>query len=484
MVADKDFGEPLFIKGKTYGYDHYNIALTLNGTGKYLKQITIGDYRLNIGEGLAMKQNFSFGYFSPTFGAKQSAKEIVPMRSSTEYNYNKGIAAKFNAGKVDILAFASYTPIDYNGKTVQQTGYHRTQTEIDHKYATAVAMGGSSMQYWNKGFNLGITFFAYHYKDSVYRGQSEYQKYLFEGKDNNVVAVNTSYERKNMIVFGEIARSMNNAYSFLLGQQYSLGYRSGFSIVLRKYSPDYQNAYANAIGVQSCNRNETGVYADYSYYVSRKLQFSAGFDMFYFPKESYRAKEKALGEKFRAVLSYQIHEKHLLDFNLRLQNRQYNDNTKDSVTELSNNIIIQPQLKYKFSYSERLAFVYRIGYSHTFIGDADNDYGFYNYVEMILRAKKLPLDFNLRWTYFRTTSYDNRFYVYEYSLPMSYSSAMLYNTGNKLYVMLGGSLSKNWKIYLRYNLTRYNNTKEISSGNTKITGNLQHYAGGQIFYKF
>ncbi|MBR1627573.1 MAG: hypothetical protein IJ681_10590 [Bacteroidales bacterium] len=89
LVADKDFGEPLFIKGKTYGYDHYNIALTLNGTGKYLKQITIGDYRLNIGEGLAMKQNFSFGYFSPTFGAKQSAKEIVPMRSSRNITTTK-----------------------------------------------------------------------------------------------------------------------------------------------------------------------------------------------------------------------------------------------------------------------------------------------------------------------------------------------------------------------------------------------------------
>lgn len=58
VVADKDAGEPFFDSLQPYGFDHYSIQLTLKQIG-ILDQLTLGDYRLNFGEGLALSQGFS-----------------------------------------------------------------------------------------------------------------------------------------------------------------------------------------------------------------------------------------------------------------------------------------------------------------------------------------------------------------------------------------------------------------------------------------
>ncbi|MDO5760704.1 MAG: hypothetical protein Q4Q06_06745, partial [Bacteroidota bacterium] len=47
----------------------------------------------------------------------------------------------------------------------------------------------------------------------------------------------------------------------------------------------------------------------------------------------------------------------------------------------------------------------------------------------------------VRYSLFNTTDYDNRFYVYEYSLPLSYSSSMLNGKGQSLYALLSYNIN-------------------------------------------
>lgn len=482
FTADKDYGEPLIEKGKTFGYDFYNLSLTFRDLTKHIKQITLGNYRLNIGEGLLMKQSFSLGYMVGNYGAKHSNYDIMPFRSSTEYNYNTGLSTKLQFGKFDVLLFGSYNGVDFNGKSIQQTGYHRTENELKNKDSNHLTMGGTSIQYYYRGVNLGANFILYHFEDSLKRGNSLYQQYDFQGKTNNVISLNGSYAIKQLLFFGEVARSQNNAFAGIGGLQISVGYKSNISITLRDYSHRYQNFYADAIGVQSRNHNEKGVYVDYSKYINNRLDYYLAADLYHFSYPSYRANKSTTNYKLKAQLRYKPTEKQKIILYFSAKNRQYNDTTANGI-EPCDNIIVQSQLKYGYDLTSWLTLEDRVGYSHSFTNDSKSNYGYYNYLELIAIPKQ-KWNIRFRWTYFKTTDYDNRFYVYEYSIPLTYSSSLLYRTGNKFYVNIAYKPNEHLNFYLKYSLTRYNNLDEISSSNDKLEGNYTHYLYTQILYKF
>lgn len=484
IVADKDYGEPLYYKKKTYGYDNYNISFTLRDITKHIKQITIGDYRLNIGEGLAINQYFDIGYFSNIYGVKKKNARILPFRSTSEYDYNTGIATQMKFSDFDVFVFSSYNKIDYSNGAVITTGYHRTNKELTNKDDNTQTMLGASIQYNKKGLSLGLTYIDYFFKDSIYHGNSPYQKYYFSGNNNDVLSFNSSYSIKNTIFFSEIAKSMNNALAYIIGSQWNIAYKTNLSIAFRDYSKKFQNIYANAIGQHSNNQNEKGIYLGFSRYYNKSLSYFLGLDYYHFPFISYRANKDVNGEKIKMQLFLSPNNYNKINIYYNLSNHQYNETIANNMISPQNNIITQLQFHYIYAPNKIMSFVYRAGYSHSFTYDSKKNYGFYNYVEMILRLKSLPINLNLRYTYFKTSDYDNRFYVYEYSLPLNYSSSLLYKNGNKLYAMIGYKFKQGFQIYLRYSLTRYNNTTQISSNNNLIKGNIVQYLGGQIYYKF
>ena len=95
FVADKDAGEPSLI-------DYYSAQLTLRNIS-FVQQLTLGDYRLNFGEGLAIGQGFSLSYLNNDAILKNRNFGIKPHRSSTEYGYNRGIAANLKLWNTDFI---------------------------------------------------------------------------------------------------------------------------------------------------------------------------------------------------------------------------------------------------------------------------------------------------------------------------------------------------------------------------------------------
>jgi len=483
LVAEKDYGEPLYYKNKTYGFDHYSSSLTLRNLGKHIKQLTLGDYRLNLAEGLAMKQSFSLGYLSSDYGIKHSNNTISPFHSVSEYNYNRGIALKTEWNNFEVSLFGSYKGIDFNGKTIQETGYHRTETEIQNKNSNSVALYGTTVQYYNRGLNFGFTTFAYHFDKPIIKGSQLYQQYNFEGKQNNIFSFNSSYSYKNIIFFGEIAKSKNNAFAELVGMQWNISYKHNLSILIRNYDKEYQNHYASAIGYHSHNANERGLYVNYSRYINKNFSFFAGSDVYYFPSASYRADKPSYGYKIRSQIDYKINDNQTLNFYFRLNNHAYNT-TINTTKQIKNNTLCQYQTKYTYYLTDYLSATTKVGYSHSYTYQNNSNYGYFVYLEAYCQTLSKRNSLRLRYTYFHTSDYDNRFYVYEYSLPLMFSSSLLYQTGHKFYAIFSSKFSNGFNFYLRYNLTRYNNTTEISSGNTLVKGNLLHYLGGQISYTF
>ena len=81
FVASQDAGEPFFGGRNTMGYDFYSFYLQVKNLGRW-KNITLGRYRLNVGLGLILNNDFGFGKLSALTSLGRSSSCIIRGHSS------------------------------------------------------------------------------------------------------------------------------------------------------------------------------------------------------------------------------------------------------------------------------------------------------------------------------------------------------------------------------------------------------------------
>ncbi|MDD2530557.1 MAG: hypothetical protein PHN41_04950 [Bacteroidales bacterium] len=481
LIADKDAGEPFFSSNQKYGYDYISFQATIKDIS-FIEQITIGDYRLGFGEGLAINQNLNFGHFSPDAKSKKNYSGIKPNRSVIEYNYMRGLATKLKLKDFSVFLFGSYNKIDYSG-SILETGLHRTLNELSKKDSNREMVYGTHVGWKRKGYEIGTTIFHYEYKDSIKNSNQNYMKHYFEGKENNIYSVNFSLPLiRRFRLFSELAMSSNKGYAGLIGLDFSIAYKTNLSINFRNYQNQFQNYYSSAIGAQSRNANEKGIYAAYSMLINRYFNFFIAGDYFYFPDESYRANQAVRGYKIKGEINYSPNSTNLLSLLYKNNNRPYNETHPNKEIYPEDNILQQIQLRYSLTHKDWLMLKSRIGYSQTQSYPSEKNQGGFISQDLILKPQSLPLSLNLRFAYFNTDDYDNAFYVYEYGLPLNYSSSQLYDKGIRSYIILRYDFNPNIFLTARYSLTNYFNKTTIHSSNDRIDSNKKQEIGFQFYW--
>lgn len=478
VVADKDAGEPFFDSLQPYGFDHYSIQLTLKQIG-ILDQLTLGDYRLNFGEGLALSQGFSLSYLNTDAIVKKRSYGITPHRSSSETDYNRGIAANIDVFNTNLFVFASASRNDYSGN-LMTTGLHRTPHEIETKDSTTTRMAGLHWAYDRKGLQIGLTAFAYAYKDSLHHQSRDYQQYYFEGKQNSVYSINASYLFKQMRVFGETAVSQNKATAMLFGLQFNLDYKTTLSVSYRNYDKRFQNHYASALSAQSRIANEKAINLAFAHRVSSVFRYYLGCDLFRFPFSTYQSTLSANGFKIKTELIYTPTEQSSIRFLSKLNSRQRDD--KNDMPNLKSENYFLAQLTVEHAFNDFIALNARSAYCINRFETASK--GMYFYIESLFTLPRLPLKLNLRYAYFDTDDYDSHFSIYEYNLPLSFSTVSVYDKGHRAYIFLRCNLFQDIQLSMRYALTLFSEKQSISSGNDLINSNHKQDIGVQLYFKF
>lgn len=473
FVGDKDAGEPLFM-------DYYSMQFTIRDIGA-LQQLTIGDYRLNFGEGLAIGQGFSLSYLNNNAILKNNNFGITPHRSSTEYGYNRGVAANVKLWNADLFLFASMDRIDYSG-SILTTGLHRTESEILKKDSNIARMMGAHLNYGYKGLQLGSTFLYYDYRDSIKHSSSAYQEYYFSGIQNSVIATNVSYLYRRLRFFSELSVSQNQATALIAGLQINLAYKTTLSASFRNYDKDYQNFYSNALGAQSKVVNEQGFNINFSHRLNEKWNYYLATDFFRFPFKTYISQEGAKGFKIRGELNYYPKENTHLRITYKCNNRE-EDIDDENNTFLHFNVLQQLQFYFQTQITPYFYLHSRLGYSHTNTFESNKNNGYYVLMEGIYKSKQIPFQINLRYAYFDTKNYDNRFSVYEYNLPVNYSTAIFYDKGHRMYFYLKADITKRIDISFRYAVTLFSEKESISSGNDQIPHSHKQDIGFQLHIK-
>ena len=81
LTGDKDAGEQFFNGAQSKGFDFYSFHFFVRRLG-IIKSIALGDYTVNLGQGLIQWQSLGFGKSSEVMSIKRQAPVLIPYRSA------------------------------------------------------------------------------------------------------------------------------------------------------------------------------------------------------------------------------------------------------------------------------------------------------------------------------------------------------------------------------------------------------------------
>ncbi len=134
----------------------------------FIKSLALGDFTVNMGQGLTQWQRLAFKKGSDVTNIKRQLAVLRPYNSAGEVNFHRGFGITIAKNNVEATLFASYKRIDANFvadtlnnedyiSSLQTSCLHRTKSETDDKgVQQQLAFGGNiacNKNNWHLGVN-------------------------------------------------------------------------------------------------------------------------------------------------------------------------------------------------------------------------------------------------------------------------------------------------------------------------------------------
>jgi hypothetical protein len=491
VTAEKDAGEEFFKGNNPYGFDFYSFHFFLNNKNKIFNKLAIGDYHLTFGQGLTMWSSYAFGRPSDGVNIKRNANGISPSTSANENQFFRGAATTLKLKRHFITAFASYSKRDasfsadtldniFQFSSFTNDGMHRTINEIAKKNVINQAVIGGNYQWRGKNLRIGATGFNAQWDVPMIPDDKPYNLYAFSGKSISNAGVDVAWIFRSFELFGEGAYSSLGGFAGIGGLRAHLASRFEASLSARYYDKKYINLFSNALGVNSTNTNENGIYAGFNAIISPQFTLSGFADTYRFPYFKYQIYAPTRGNDYSLQLNYKPNRAITMYLRYRNSYREYgesNDTIRQTYSRIKNNI----RWHGDFTVSKNIVLKTRVEYNHT--QSKENGNGFLMYQDFVFRSSDKRFTTSFRYAWFNTDSYNERFYAYENDLLYVFSVPAYYYKGNRVYVVSSYKISDNVTVYLRIANTFYSNRESIGSGGEEIYGNNKTDVKAQMVIK-
>lgn len=489
LTGDKDAGEQFFKGAQSEGFDFYSFHFFARRLG-IIKSIAVGDYTVNLGQGLIQWQSLAFGKSSDVMSIKRQSPVLVPYRSAGEIYFNRGIGITLQKKNLEVTAFASYKKISGNviNDTIERfsslltSGYYRTPSEIADKNKIMLASFGGNISYQTSSFKIGFNAVAHHFDIPLQKRDEPYNLFAISGTKVFNSSVDYNYTYKNIHLFGEAAVDKNFHKALVNGALISVDQKVELSFLYRNIQKQYQSLFGNAFTENTTPVNERGVYSGIAIRPSPGWQLNAYADLFQFPWIKYLVNAPSHGYDYLLQLNYEPGK----EFGMYVRYKNKNKPTDSS----GNGIIYYPQDQMKqnlrLNISEQLSFAFSINsrvelmWFNRQLKNAGQ--GFLTYVQGNYKRRKLSA--NLRLQYFETDGYDSRIYTYESDVLYGFSIPAFFDKGFRYYFNLHYDITKRLQCWLRWAQTIYSNKKQIGSGLDEIDNGRKTEVKFQFLYVF
>ncbi len=496
IVGDKDAGEQFFKGKQRMGFDFYSFHLFARNAG-IVKAFALGDFTVNLGQGLIQWQSLAFKKSAEVMGVKRQSATLRPYHSAGEYNFNRGIGITIRKRNLEATAFTSLRNLSANFNTdaasqdeyvssILMSGLHRTETELSNRNRLRQISFGGNMKWLGKSWQLGINSVYYHFSLPISKRDEPYNLFSIRGRSWYNLSVDYSYTYRNLHLFGETAVDKNLSKAFLHGILLSVDPSVDISIVHRAIPMKYQAVNANAFTENSYPNNENGIYAGISVRPQTSWRIDLYGDLYKFPWLRFQADAPGSGKEFLVQFTYTPNRQTEIYTRFRTEAKQVNTTEIDHALNV---LAAIPRQNWRIHAS------YKIGQAITLRNRVETvwynkkekylaEQGFLIFIDVIYKPLMKRFSGLMRLQYFETSSYASRLYAYENDVMYSYSIPVFFDKGYRYYFTINYDVSKKLGLWLRWAQTIYRDKERVGSGQDEIAGNRKSEIKLQVAYVF
>lgn len=459
LLGDKDAGEQFFKGKQQQGFDFYSFHLYAAKLG-CIKTLVLGDFTVNMGQGLIEWQSMAFGKGSEVLLVKRQSPTLRLYSAAGENNFHRGMGITLQQKGWEATLFASHKKTDGNLVTatagepehvssLPESGYHRTAAEQADKGTVQQSAAGGTIKYNAAGWQLSINTVYYRFSIPVIPQDDPYNLYAFRGTQAGNISIDYSYTWRNIHLFGEVATDSKLNRAFLHGALLSLDEKMDMAVIYRNIAPAYQSLYGNAFTENARPVNENGLYTGVTIRAAPGITVNAYADVFRFPWLRFRADAPGSGTGYCIQVTYNPNKQVEMSTRYRDETKPVNQLNESSVTRIPGAINkkafrLQTHIDVRrgFALQNRAEIMW---YNNKGIS---NGHGFLTYMEGNIKLKQRWAG-NIRIQYFEAGSYDARIYAFENDVLYGFGIPAFYNTGIRYYININVDVLKSLSPYKR-----------------------------------
>lgn len=472
LLQEKDIGEPDVA-------DFTSLSISATDLG-IMKQGLLGNYRVNLAQGLLIGQGRYFSKGSdPTGSIRLPSRQLLPYTSSSEYGFLQGAATTLKLAPFEVTLFYSSNHRDAlisdDGviTSFSSSGYHRSELELSRKDNVTETISGANLlyHYQSGSFSGRAGGSVLNYRYPLPFDELDPSAAISRHSSATLYSLETDLSLGHASLFAEAAFSTRpDDASWTAGTEYQI--RQGLSAVaaLRRYGASYYSPFAGAFAERGSGAsNEEGYYVGLNARVSKSLALAAYHDRFTFPLLDDHCPYPSDGNDSRLFITWK--QSPLLTWNLQFQHKyreeQSNQGTSShplwrALPQITNRCRLDCDVTPSRALHLRSRGEVKKVVKEYLAGDQPF-YGWLLSQQAGYSAGKFTL--KGRITVFNTEDFDAALYAYEDDLPLTSSLGMYDGRGKSLFLVAAWQALPQMKLAARYEKSWYSDREVYSSSN-------------------
>ncbi|WEK35812.1 MAG: helix-hairpin-helix domain-containing protein [Candidatus Pseudobacter hemicellulosilyticus] len=443
--GDKDAGEPFFRQRQRAGFDFYSAHFFARQLGR-VKALALGDYTVNLGQGLIHWQSLSFRKSGQVLGIQKPAGVLKPYRSAGEFNFLRGAGITLEKGRYQLTVFGSRRLLsaspeqDSSGsflRSIQVNGLHRSIAELERRNNSRWWMAGASFQAKGRGWQWGLNWVQHQFASPLQETAQPYNLFAMAGSRWNNASIDYQYNFAGLHGFGELAVDQRGHWASLQGLLFHPDPMVGVALLYRRLPAQYQSFLGRAFTENVVPSNESGWYAGIVVRPAPGWQLDVYADVFRFPWLRYRVDAPGQGSDYLLQLTCQPSRAVTLSMRYRAEQKPANDSSGLAVllpVVPMNRQHWRSEWRYQWKpgcqLRSRLEMVW---VRNTQTGVIEKGYAGFMEVQ---KQQSSRLWWELRWVLFETDSYAARLFAYEPAAMNGFTVSSFYQGGIRYYLNL------------------------------------------------
>ena len=495
LNLEKDAGEKYWnTTNNPKGIDFLSASLFIKDVKKF-KKIAIGNYALQFGQGLSLWSGLGFGKGADIFSIAKQDLGLIPYSSINEFSYFRGISSQIKFGRFDFTPFISSIKLDagtsFNSETnldeissLQQSGLHRTESEINNRSKINQQVFGGNFQYNFRKLSIGITAYQSSYNREFSVGNSLYNKFNFADKELKNISLYYRYTYLNTYFFGEFAQSISYGYAYTNGIMSSLSPAVSLVLLHRNYQTNYHSFFNQGLSENTNATNEKGFYSGIQIKPNRKFELNFYADAFKFPWLKFGVDAPSSGYDLFGQFTFSQNKTSKYILRYQFEKKQQNSIGFNTIPILIDVKKSKYRAEIQYQINQKISLKNRVEMVQLQEGNTAFRFGFLAYQDINYHPLSSKLSGNIRLALFETTDFDTRIYAYENDVLYGYSIPGFQNEGVRFYTNLRYNIKRGIDLWLKYAITKYNNLDVIGSGLEEIDGNQRSELKLQVRLQF